>query len=277
MKTILITGCSSGIGEDAARFLVERGWHVLATCRQTQDAERLAAEGFDSFRLDYEDPASIAEGFEIAMQKTGGKLDALFNNGAYAIPAAVEDLPVAALRQNFEANVFGWHDLTCRAITVMRAQGHGRIIQCSSVLGLVAMPWRGSYIATKFALEGLTDTLRLEMRGTGIHIVSIEPGPIGTAFRLNARKQFDKWIDWRTSPRADAYRDTLVPRLYKAAESSTPDPFELGPRAVSEKLLKALEARNPNPQYFVTTPTYMAALGRRILPKRMLDRIAAKG
>ncbi|SFK14789.1 SDR family NAD(P)-dependent oxidoreductase [Celeribacter neptunius] len=281
MRSILITGCSSGIGHHAAHALHDRGWRVFATCRQDKDAERLRAEGLESFRLDYEDPASIESAFDEVMTRTGGTLDALFNNGAYAIPAAVEDLPVAALRQNFEANFFGWHDLTRRVIPVMRKQGEngmgrGHIVQCSSVLGLVAMRWRGSYNSTKFALEGLTDTLRLEMRGTGIHICTIEPGPIGTAFRLNARKQFDKWIDWQSSPRVELYRDSLVPRLYKAAESSEPDPFELGPEAVTAKLIRALDSQRPRAHYYVTTPTYVSGIGRRLLPQRMLDWLAAK-
>ena len=281
MRTILITGCSTGIGHHTAHFLKSKGWRVFATCRSRDDVARLTSEGLESFRLDYEDPTSIEAGFNEALTRTGGTLDALFNNGAYAIPAAVEDLPVAALRQNFEANFFGWHDLTRRAIAVMRAQGtdgkgQGRIIQCSSVLGLMAMPWRGSYNSTKFALEGLTDTLRLEMRGTGIKVITIEPGPIGTAFRLNARQQFDKWIDWQASARADQYRNALVPRLYKAAEASAPDPFELGPEAVSAKVLRALTASNPRAHYYVTTPTYIAALSRRFLPQRLIDRMMAK-
>lgn len=276
MSSILITGCSTGIGHHAAHYLKDRGWHVLATCRSEADVVRLRDEGLESFRLDYEDPASIETGFHEAMARTGGTLDALFNNGAYAIPAAVEDLPVEALRQNFEANFFGWHDLTRRVIPVMRAQGHGRIVQCSSVLGIMAMPWRGSYNSTKFALEGLTDTLRLEMRDTPIHVVQIEPGPIGTAFRLNAREQFDKWIDWENSARAAQYRASLVPRLYKAAETSKPDPFELGPEAVSRKLLTALTARQPRAHYYVTTPTYIAALSRRFLPQRLIDRMMGK-
>jgi NAD(P)-dependent dehydrogenase (short-subunit alcohol dehydrogenase family) len=208
------------------------------------------------------------------MELTGGTLDALYNNGAYAIPAAVEDLPVAALRQNFEANFFGWHDLTRRVIPVMRAQGHGHIIQCSSVLGLVAMPWRGSYNATKFALEGLTDTLRLEMRGTGIHVVSIEPGPITSDFRLNARKEFDKWIDWENSVRAEQYRTSLVPRLHQV--SKAPDRFELGAEAVTNTLIKALNTDRPRAHYYVTIPTWIAAFLRRILPTSAFDAIAAR-
>lgn len=274
MRSILITGCSSGIGYHAATTLKATGWWVLATCRKQEDCDRLRHEGFDSFVLDYEDPKSIAQGFDKAMAITGGTLDALYNNGAYAIPAAVEDLPVDALRQNFEANFFGWHDLTRRVIPVMRAQGHGHIIQCSSVLGLLAMPWRGSYNATKFALEGLTDTLRLEMRGTGIHVVSIEPGPITSDFRRNARKEFDKWIDWETSARADQYRASLVPRLYNA--SAAPDRFELGAEAVTNTLIKALNSDRPRAHYYVTTPTWIAAALRRLLPTSLIDVLMAK-
>ncbi|SEK89204.1 SDR family NAD(P)-dependent oxidoreductase [Pacificibacter marinus] len=274
MRSILITGCSTGIGYHAAQVLKAKGWRVMATCRNEDDCARLRTQGFDSFRLDYEDPASIETAFEHAMTLTGGTLDALYNNGAYAIPAAVEDLPVAALRQNFEANFFGWHDLTRRVIPVMRAQGHGHIVQCSSVLGLVAMPWRGSYNATKFALEGLTDTLRREMRGTGIKIISIEPGPITSDFRLNARKAFDRWIDWENSPRAEQYRTKLVPRLYDA--NKTPDRFELDAGAVTDKLIKALDSHRPRAHYYVTTPTWIAAIARRLLPTSWIDAIFAK-
>ncbi|RPE63248.1 short-subunit dehydrogenase [Pacificibacter maritimus] len=274
MRSILMTGCSSGIGYDAAHALKSQGWRVLATCRQQKDCDRLKGEGLESFVLDYEDPQSIKDAFDHAMTLTDGTLDALYNNGAYAIPAAVEDLPVEALRQNFEANFFGWHDLTRRVIPVMRRQGHGHIIQCSSVLGLVAMPWRGSYNSTKFALEGLTDTLRLEMRGTGIHIVTIEPGPITSDFRRNARLQFDKWIDWKASARADQYRNSLVPRLTNA--SKDPDKFELPSKAVSDILIKALNSSKPRAHYYVTMPTWIAAIARRLLPQRIIDYIMSK-
>jgi NAD(P)-dependent dehydrogenase (short-subunit alcohol dehydrogenase family) len=274
MRSILITGCSSGIGYHAATTLKNAGWRVLATCRKQIDCDRLRGEGFESFVLDYETPKSIEDGFNTAMTLTGGTLDALYNNGAYAVPAAVEDLPVEAMRQNFEANFFGWHDLTRRVIPVMRAQGHGHIVQCSSVLGLVAMPWRGSYNATKFALEGLTDTLRLEMRGTGIHVVTIEPGPITSDFRLNARKKFDRWIDWENSVRADQYRSSLVPRLYAA--SKAPDRFERGAEAVTQRLMKALETDRPRAHYYVTTPTWIAAVLRRLLPTSMIDALMVK-
>lgn len=273
-RTILITGCSSGIGLDAARTLAARGWRVFATARAEADCARLRAEGLESFRLDYEDPASIAAAVAEVSRRTGGRLDALFNNGAYAIPGAVEDIPADALRAIFEANLIGWHDLTCRVIPLMRAQGGGRIVQCSSVLGFVGMKWRGAYVATKFALEGLTDVLRLEMAGTSIHVVLIQPGPIRSAFRRNAIRQFERWVDWERSARAEQYRSRLLKRLYKA---EAPDRFELPPSAVTAALVRALEARRPRPRYRVTFPTHAMALVCRLLPDRALDWLVARG
>ena len=173
-RSILITGCSSGIGYHAAHGLKARGWRVFATCRRAADCDRLRAEGLESFPLDYADEDSIASALAEVLTRTGGTLDALYNNGAFASPGLVEDLPRGALREIFEVNLFGYHDLTRRVIPVMRAQGHGRIINCSSVLGLVGLQWRGAYVATKFAMEGLTDVLRMEMEGTGIHVSLIE-------------------------------------------------------------------------------------------------------
>ena len=272
-RSILITGCSSGIGLDAARGLVARGWRVFATCRQEADCERLRGEGLESFRLDYADEASIAAAVDEVRARTGGTLDALFNNGAYACPGAVEDLPRAALRAIFEVNLFGYHDLARRVIPMMRAQGHGRIVNCSSVLGLVGMTWRGAYVATKFAMEGLTDVLRIEMRGSGIKVILIEPGPIATKIRENAIPHFEKWIDWRASARADDYA-ALLGRLYEPAAKK--DTFELQPAAVTAKLVRALDARHPKARYFVTTPTYLMAFARRILPTRALDWLIAR-
>ncbi|MEQ9695853.1 SDR family NAD(P)-dependent oxidoreductase [Shimia sp. SDUM112013] len=273
-KSVLITGCSSGIGYDAANGLRARGWRVFAACRQEADCETLRAEGFESPRIDYCDPTSIRSGLDSVLAATGGTLDALFNNGAHGLPGAVEDLPTDGLRAIFEANVFGWHDLTRAVIPVMRGQGHGRIVQCSSVLGFVTYPWRGAYVATKHALEGLTDTLRIEMRGTGVEVILIEPGPIPTKIRENSIPHFEKWIDWENSARADQYRNGLLKRLY---EASGPDPFELPPSAVTAKLVKALESKHPKPRYYVTTATYISGVGRRLLPTRWLDWIIAKG
>jgi NAD(P)-dependent dehydrogenase (short-subunit alcohol dehydrogenase family) len=231
--------------------------------------------GFISPRIDYEDPASIATGLDQVLDHTGGRLDALFNNGAYAIPGALEDLPPQALAQIYQANVVGYHNLTRRVIPVMRAQGHGRIVNCSSVLGLVPMKWRGAYVSSKYALEGLTDVLRLEMHGTGIHVILIEPGPITTKIRANSIPHFERWIDWENSPRADQYRSQLRQRLY--APSGKPDRFELPPSAVTAKLRHALQSPRPRPRYYVTTATLIMGALRRLLPTRALDWIIAKG
>lgn len=273
-RVLLITGCSSGIGYDAAHGMRARGWRVFASCRKAEDCARLRAEGFESPRIDYADETSIENGLTELFEATGGRLDALFNNGAYACPGAVEDLPTGALREIFETNLFGWHALTRLVIPVMRAQGQGRIVQCSSVLGFVTLPWRGAYVSTKFALEGLSDTLRIEMQGTGIEVVLIEPGPITSRIRQNSIAHFERWIDWQASPRARQYKATLRKRLYR---DSVPDRFELPASAVTKKLIHALEAPRPRPRYYVTTPTYLMGTLRRLLPTRMLDRVLQKG
>ena len=270
-RTLLITGCSSGIGYDAAHGMRARGWRVFASCRKPEDCERLESEGFESPRIDYTDEVSINTGLNEVLEATGGTLDALFNNGAYGLPGAVEDLPTEGLREIFEANLFGWHTLSRAVVPVMRAQGHGRIVQNSSVLGFVPLYWRGAYVATKHALEGMSDVFRLEMEDTGIHVILIEPGPITSRMRENAIPHFEKWIDWQASPRAKQYETTLRQRLYKA--DGTPDPFELPASAVTRKLAQALEHPRPKPRYYVTTPTYLMGALRRALPTRALDAI----
>lgn len=273
-KTILITGCSSGIGYDAAHGLKRAGWRVFATCRAEADCERLRGEGLESFRLDYADQASIHAGLEEALARTGGTLGALFNNGAFGCPGALEDLPVGALREIFEVNLFGYHELARLVIPVMRRQGHGRIVNCSSVLGLVAMRWRGAYVATKFAMEGLTDVLRIEMSDTPIKIILIEPGPITSRIRANSIPHFERWIDWKASPRRAQYESTLLKRLYES--TGKPDQFELPASAVTAKLLRALESPRPKARYFVTLPTYLMNVARRILPGAGLDWILGR-
>jgi NAD(P)-dependent dehydrogenase (short-subunit alcohol dehydrogenase family) len=267
---VLITGCSSGIGLDAARTLQARGWRVLATCRKPADCARLDAEGLESFPLDLADDAGLAAAAAEALARTGGRIDALVNNGAFAIPGASEDLPRAALRAIFETNLFGQLDLTNRLLPGMRAQGHGRIVMVSSVLGMVAAPWRGAYVASKFALEGLTDTLRLELTGSGVNVSLVEPGPIATRFRRNAIPHFERHVDWRASPHRAAYEATLIPRLHA---TDGRDRFQLPPSAVSARIVAALESPRPRARYFVTTPTHAAALMRRLLPATLLDRV----
>lgn len=269
-KTILITGCSSGIGLDAAHGMRARGWRVFASCRQQRDCDRLRAQGFDSPLIDYTDTDSITSGLNQVLETTGGTLNALFNNGAHGLPGAVEDVPIEGMRLIFETNVFGWHELTRQVIPVMRAQGHGRIVQNSSVLGLVAFPWRGAYVATKYAIEGLTDTLRLELRDTDIKVILIEPGPVTSKIRVNSIPVFERFIDWKNSALRQKYEDSLLKRLY---ESSGNDRFELPASAVTAKLAHAVESKRPRARYYVTTPTYIAGYLRRILPTRTIDRI----
>lgn len=270
-RTVLITGCSSGIGYDAAHGLRDAGWRVFASCRKASDCERLRGEGFDSPQIDYTDTNSIAAGLAEVLAATGGTLDALYNNGAFACPGAVEDLPRGGLESIFQTNLFGVHDLTCRVIPVMRAQGHGRIVNCSSVLGLVGYKWRGAYVATKFALEGLTDVLRLEMRDTPIKVILLEPGPIASRIRENAIPHFERWFTPETSARAAQYPD-LTKRLYEGGE----DKFQLPASAVTAKLRHALEHPKPKARYYITVPTYLAAIMRRVLPVWAQDALISR-
>lgn len=270
--SVLVTGSSSGIGLDAARGLRARGWRVFASCRKAQDCARLRAEGFESPQIDMDDPTSIAAGLAEVLAATGGTLDALYANAAFACPGAVEDLPREAMRAIFETNLFGTLDLTNQVIPVMRAQGHGRIVWCSSVLGLVTQKWRGAYVATKFAMEGLGDTLRLEMRGTGIHVSMLEPGPITSRIRENSIPHFERHINWQGSARRAQY-ERLMHRLY---QSRGPDRFELPPEAVTRCLIHALESPRPKARYRITTPTRIAWAMRRFLSVRAVDRILAR-
>ena len=267
-RSILITGCSSGIGRCCADGLRARGWRVFATARRAEDVAALAADGHEALPLDLDDSASIRSALAGVLERTGGTLDALFNNGAYGQAGAVEDLTRAALRAQFESNLFGWVELTNLVLPVMRAQGHGRVVMNSSVLGLVAMPWRGAYNATKFALEGLTDTLRQELAGSGVHVALVEPGPIESRFRANALAAFERWVDADASVHRERY--ARMRRRLEAAESTTP--FTLPPEAVLKAVVHALESPRPRRRYPVTFPTRLFALLRRVLPAAWLDR-----
>jgi len=271
-RTVLITGCSSGIGECVAHGLAGRGYRVLATARREEDVRRLQAAGLESFQLDVAEPASVGAGVEETLQRTGGTLYALFNNGAYGQPGAVEDLTRDVLREQFETNLFGWHDLTRQVLPVMRRQGYGRIIQNSSVLGFVALAYRGAYNASKYALEGLSDTLRLELRGTDIHVSLVQPGPITSRFRPNAYHAYQRNID----PRVSVHRERYEGMEQRLTKEGPVVPFTLPPEAVLKKVIHALESPRPKARYRVTFPTYLFATLKRLLPDRALDRILAK-
>jgi NAD(P)-dependent dehydrogenase (short-subunit alcohol dehydrogenase family) len=268
-KSILITGCSSGIGLCVAQGLKKQGWRVFASARKHADVENLRSQGFESLQLDLNDSLSIKTAVAKVLYQTEGKLDALFNNGGFGVVGAVEDLSRDALRAQFETNVFGWIELTNEVLPVMRRQGHGRIIMNSSILGFAAMPYRGAYNASKFAIEGFSDTLRQELHRTNIHVSLIEPGPILSQFRSNALAAFNRYIDKKNSIHQQQYESMLL-RLNKEGAAA---PFTLGPEAVLKRVVHALESNRPSIRYYVTVPTYLFGYLKRLLPNRVMDMI----
>ncbi len=268
-KAVLVTGCSSGIGYCVAKGLKASGYQVFATARKTGDVARLRSEGLDAAVLDLDDSASLNSAVEEILAHTGGRLYGLFNNAGYGQPGAVEDLRRDVLRRQFETNVFGTIELTNRILPVMRRQGYGRIIQNSSLLGFVSLAYRGAYNASKYALEGLYDTLRLELAGTGIHAILIEPGPIESRFRANAYAMYRHSIAAEASVHRETYR-----RLEQRLSAEGPVvPFTLPPEAVLRKVLRALDSPRPKARYYVTFPTYLFGTLKRLLPTRTLDRV----
>lgn len=273
MKSILITGCSSGIGLDAALTLRARGYLVIATARKEEDIDKLQERGLTACQLDVTDSQSISDAIAFSLEQTGGTLDFLFNNGAYGQTGALEDLPTHALRAQFETNVFGQHELTRQVLPIMLQQGHGRIIQCSSVLGFVSMAYRGAYNASKYALEGLSDTLRLELKGTNIDVSLIEPGPINTEFRANALVAFKENIDMDASRHKASYQQQ-IDRLSSEKSGAA---FTLEPIDVTKVLIHAIESKKPKIRYRVTVPTVLFAIFKRLLPSRWLDALLSRG
>jgi NAD(P)-dependent dehydrogenase (short-subunit alcohol dehydrogenase family) len=268
-RTILVTGCSSGIGRHCAIRLREQGWRVFATARTPKDLEELATLGFDPVELDYALPRTIRGTFDTVAAACGGRLDAVFRNGAYGQPGAVEDVSTDCLRAQFEANFFGWHELTRMIVPLMRRNGAGRIVACSSILGLIPYRWRGAYIASKFAVEGLFLTLRLELLGSGIHVSLIEPGPIQSKFTLNALTHFRRNIDIDGSVHAETYRRHLA----RLSAGGGINRFRRTPEAVFAKLEHALNSSSPKAQYTVTIPTHFMSRIRSVAPQRILDRL----
>ena len=270
MKSILITGCSTGIGAHLARCLKDQGYRVFATARRQADVNKLKDEGFESLLLDLSSSDSIKSAINDLFQKTES-LYALINNGAYGQAGALEDISRAAMEEQFQANFFGWHELTNLVLPSMKSQKKGRIIYISSVLGFVALPFRGAYIASKYALEGLVDTLRLELRNTNIKLSLVQPGPIESNFRKNAYLSFQKHVDFSNSDYQEDYE-----RMIKRLNSPNNAKYTLGPEAVLKPVLHALESRSPKLRYWVTFPTKLFAILGRILPSIWMDKILCK-
>ena len=274
-KSILITGSSSGIGLAVAKDLSKLGWNVIASCRKEGDCKILKDKyGLDSTVIDYDIQKSILSGLEYALDKTNGKIDVLFNNGAYGLPALVEDIPVDSLRSIFETNFFGWHSLTKEIIPHMKVNGSGRIIQNSSILGFMALKYRGAYTATKYAIEAMSDTLRLEIKNDNIKVIIIQPGPITTKFRENSYVRFKESIDWRGSDYKSLYVNKIIPRLESKKIKKTT--FELFPNAVSKAVIHACTARNPSIRYRITWATVIMMYLKRFSTDKLFDRISSK-
>lgn len=269
MKTVLITGCSSGIGLCLAEGLRVRGYRVFATARKPEDVAALAERGLESLQLDLDDSASIRAAVTEIGQRSGGRLDALINNAAYGQTGAVEDLRRDVLRAQFETNLLGSLELTNQVIPLMRKQGHGRIIMIGSLLGYVAMPYRGAYNASKYALEGLSDTLRLELHGSGISVSLVEPGPTRSKFRVNAYAMYKKNIH----PEQSAHRERYVGLERRLTKVGPAAAFTSPPEAVLDKVMHALQSSRPHIRYYVGFPSNLFALLKRLLPQRLLDRL----
>ena len=271
-KTILITGCSSGIGYDTAHFLHNNGYRVFASARKEKDVARLKEEGLDAYFLDVTQPETIKKSLKSILEKTGGNLYAVFNNAGYGQPGAVEDIPTSVLKEQFETNLFGLHEMTRQVLPIMRAQGYGRIIQHSSVLGLISLRFRGAYNASKYAIEGLCDTLRLELDKDDIHVVTINTGPVHSDFRKNATKKFREYIEGKPTVFSKEYKEELLPHEGK----KTKDPFTRNSDVVIDNIIKALESKKPKPRYYNTSATHLLGGLKRILSTSVLDKILLK-
>lgn len=267
-KSVLITGCSSGIGRDVALGLADRGYRVFASVRNEKDTSDLNHLGLESLQLDLNSSESISQAVAKVLERTDGELYALINNGAYGQIGAVEDLSREVLRSQLETNLLGTHELTTKLIPVFRALGGGRIIQISSILGLVCLRYRGAYQASKYALEALSDTMRLELQGTGIFVSVIEPGPIRSRFRSNAFQYYRANINNENSAHKKLYQ-----KVEKRLQSDKEPRFTLNPDAVLDKVLHALESPKPKVRYLVTLPAHLLARLARWLPDRWLDHL----
>lgn len=273
-RSILITGCSSGIGLCAATELKKLGWRVFATARKQQDVEKLAEAGFESIQLDVTDSDSIHQAVQQILAATGGTLDAVFNNAGMLVAGATEDISRDLTRIQFETNVFGPMELVRQILPVMRKQGYGRIVQHSSISGIITLPYYGAYNASKFALEGFTLTLRQECRGTGIHVSLINPGPIVSELRNKAHEIYQDTVAKKT----DSHHHQAYRRMEEAyfSEQHSSRNLQQPPIAVVNKLLHALNSNHPKIHYYVGWPAQLMAALKKILPERLFNWLLSK-
>ena len=270
-KNILITGCSSGIGKNVAITLHNKGWRVFATCRSKTDCTFFTKLGIESFPLDLLKEESINCAVNLVKEKTKSQLDVLFNNGAYAIPGAIQDIPRSAMREIFEVNVFGQIDLINRCIPLMMNSDYPKVINCSSVLGFISLPYRGLYSATKYSIEALTDALRRENYDSKIKFVLIQPGPINTDIKKKSVKHFEKWIDWKKSIHKKTYENKVIKRLYDRNYKDSFNSYELQPDEVTKILINVLNSKKPKARYKITIQTKIAQIMTKLLPTNTLD------
>ena len=268
MKNILITGCSSGIGLATALYLKEKGYRVYPTARKSEDVEKLKELGFDAQLLDVTKYETITQTIAYILNKEQ-TIDVVFNNAGYGQIGALEDLSTVHLKEQFETNVFGMHEVTRQIIPIMKKQGYGRIIQHSSVLGLIALKFRGAYNASKYAIEGLSDTLRLELRGTKVSVSILNTGPVTSEFRNNAIKNFKHTIDMENSEFKSLYEANLK-------QNKSQVPFNLEAIEVAKVVERILRCKKPRPRYYITKATYILAYLKRGLSTRKLDYILNK-
>ena len=270
-KNILITGCSSGIGKNVAITLHNKGWRVFATCRSKTDCTFFTKLGIESFPLDLLKEESINCAVNLVKEKTKSQLDVLFNNGAYAIPGAIQDIPRSAMREIFEVNVFGQIDLINRCIPLMMNSDYPKVINCSSVLGFISLPYRGLYSATKYSIEALTDALRRENYDSKIKFVLIQPGPINTDIKKKSINHFEKWIDWKKSIHQKTYENKVIKRLYDNSYKDSFNSYELQPDEVTKILINVLNSKKPKARYKITIQTKIAQIMTKLLPTNTLD------
>lgn len=272
--SVLITGCSSGIGRDTAVVLKGMGWDVIASARKPTDVDLLRKQGFKAVLIDNNDDASIEAGMRSAVEMAeGGRVWGVFCNAGYGQPGALEDVTSRGMEQQLRTNVVGTHSLLRLAVKHMGSAGGGRILVNSSVLGVVGMKYRGAYVASKFALEGMADVLRMEVRDLGIDVCLIEPGPVYTRFRANGLKVFHEHVEVEGSRHAKRY-EGLVKKL---STEGPVVPFTMTSRRCGEIAAKALTCARPRARYRATVQTRVFSVLKRVLPTRWLDAVAAKG